>query len=272
MGAVLVPRHRPLHGPDREGRPARPPARRRQDGTAAAGQPAHRAPRPSGALSSGGGPRPAPLPGRGRGLLRLRRRAAPRAPAPVDARRPRAPGRGLPADRQPPSLRELSHRQDRPRRARPGLRPRRREDWDDAREARPAGPRPGAAHAPGGRPTAGAGRGGLHLVDGRERLHPSRASGQGVHRGRRRLPDRAVATARLPPRERPVHALPRPPDDQPVSLPVLPASGPDDGRGLLARGARSRRGRPGRGAADRGNPAAGALRRRGRPNRGRAQR
>ena len=53
----------------------------------------------------------------------------------------------------------------------------------------------GAADLPGRRAARRHGRGGLHLDHGRGDVHGARAPGQGVHRLRRRLPDRGLAAA-----------------------------------------------------------------------------
>ena len=90
---------------------------------------------------------------------------------------------------------------------------------------------------------ARAGRGGLHLDDGRGRVLRCRPARQGVHRGRRRLSDRAVAPPRLP-RWRPipftVYRALRTINPSPYLF--YPASRQDDDRRLLARGPGARRG------------------------------
>ena len=72
--------------------------------------------------------------------------------------------------------------------------------------------------------------------------------GQGVHRGRRHLPGRALAPADRRLRARPVHRLPRAAHGEPVALHVLPEGRRDRGGGRLAGDAGARRG-PARGDA-----------------------
>ena len=67
-------------------------------------------------------------------------------------------------------------------------------------------------------------------------LRRRRAAGQGVHRGRRRLPGRAGASPRLPAGDRAVHGLPGAADRQSVAVPLLPAAGAHHDRRLVAGG------------------------------------
>ncbi len=105
-----------------------------------------------------------------------------------------------------------------------------------------AGPLPRPAHPAAGGAAGGPGGRGIHLDDGRGRLHGRRAPGEGVHRRRRRLPGRAVAPPRHRAAGRPVHGLSRAPHGQPVALSLLPAPGQDQHRGLVSGGAGAARG------------------------------